>query len=125
MPVPFAFFHLQNFILIIYLLLLAYTYTMLSRYWSILAMFLTCLSLLGLRELACALSDPFGNDDTVSCSTSAFEFFFIWLLLTQRLGLGVVSTSKLQGYPAARFELSGRVFHRCKRLSKWSKCGRV
>ncbi|GAQ87423.1 hypothetical protein KFL_003520020 [Klebsormidium nitens] len=64
MPVPFAFFHLQNFILIIYLLLLAYTYTMFARYWSILAMFLTCLSLLGLRELACALSDPFGNDDT-------------------------------------------------------------
>lgn len=63
MPVPFAFFHVLNFILFIYMLLVAYTYTMFSYYYSIIGVFLTALSLLGLRELAIVLSDPLGNDD--------------------------------------------------------------
>ncbi|GAQ91557.1 hypothetical protein KFL_008060030 [Klebsormidium nitens] len=64
MPVPFAFFHLLNAVLVGYLLLLAYTYCMYSYYYSIIGMLLTTVSLLGLRELSCALSDPFGSDAT-------------------------------------------------------------
>jgi predicted membrane chloride channel (bestrophin family) len=63
MPVPFAFFHILNFILFIYLVLVAYTYTMFSYYYSIIGVFLTALSLLSLRELASVLSDPLGHDD--------------------------------------------------------------
>eukprot|EP00270_Netrium_digitus_P005627 TRINITY_DN17529_c0_g1_i1.p1 TRINITY_DN17529_c0_g1~~TRINITY_DN17529_c0_g1_i1.p1 ORF type:complete len:419 (-),score=62.32 TRINITY_DN17529_c0_g1_i1:197-1423(-) len=61
-PIPFAYFHLQNFILISYLLVYAYCFTFMTRMWTIPAYFITLVAQLGLRELGNNLSNPFGHD---------------------------------------------------------------
>eukprot|EP00270_Netrium_digitus_P014699 TRINITY_DN5047_c0_g1_i1.p1 TRINITY_DN5047_c0_g1~~TRINITY_DN5047_c0_g1_i1.p1 ORF type:complete len:408 (+),score=108.67 TRINITY_DN5047_c0_g1_i1:68-1291(+) len=61
-PIPFAYYHLLNFVLLVYLALLAYCFTFMVPYWTILAYVLILISKLGLRELGNAMSNPFGHD---------------------------------------------------------------
>eukprot|EP00245_Coleochaete_scutata_P014012 TRINITY_DN585_c0_g3_i1.p1 TRINITY_DN585_c0_g3~~TRINITY_DN585_c0_g3_i1.p1 ORF type:complete len:534 (+),score=94.99 TRINITY_DN585_c0_g3_i1:118-1719(+) len=63
-PIPFAYFHLANSILIGYLAVLSYAFVFISPYYSVLGYILILFTFLGLRELSSVLADPFGNDDT-------------------------------------------------------------
>ncbi|GAQ84211.1 hypothetical protein KFL_001800190 [Klebsormidium nitens] len=63
-PIPFAYFHLINFLLLVYLAVNAYAFAFFSAYWSLLGYAVFTIALLGLRELGVALADPFGDDET-------------------------------------------------------------
>eukprot|EP00243_Klebsormidium_subtile_P002722 TRINITY_DN15518_c0_g1_i1.p1 TRINITY_DN15518_c0_g1~~TRINITY_DN15518_c0_g1_i1.p1 ORF type:complete len:464 (-),score=97.36 TRINITY_DN15518_c0_g1_i1:499-1890(-) len=63
-PIPFAYFHLINFLVLVYLAVNAYAFAFFSAYWSFLGYIIFTIALLGLRELGVALADPFGDDET-------------------------------------------------------------
>ena len=62
-PVPFPYFHVVTFMLSINLVLVAYALVFFETYLSVPCFFVTCLVMQGLKEVAVALSDPFGGDD--------------------------------------------------------------
>eukprot|EP00270_Netrium_digitus_P003395 TRINITY_DN1389_c0_g2_i1.p1 TRINITY_DN1389_c0_g2~~TRINITY_DN1389_c0_g2_i1.p1 ORF type:complete len:455 (-),score=112.84 TRINITY_DN1389_c0_g2_i1:33-1370(-) len=62
-PIPFSYFHLLNFIILCYVVLLAYVFIFAARFLTIPIYFITLLAMLGLRELGCCISNPFGDDD--------------------------------------------------------------
>ena len=62
-PVPFPYFHVVTFMLSINLVLVAYALIFFNTYVSVPCYFVTCLVMQGLKEVAVALSDPFGGDD--------------------------------------------------------------
>ncbi|GBG90634.1 hypothetical protein CBR_g50979 [Chara braunii] len=63
-PVPFAYYHLANLLTLGQLALVAYAFVFLDSYLTIIVFALLTTALLGLRDMSCALSDPFGVDDT-------------------------------------------------------------
>ena len=62
-PIPFQYYHIVNVTLLINLLLLSYAFLSIDSVFSIPAYFMVCLCMLGLRETANAMADPFGTDD--------------------------------------------------------------
>jgi len=62
-PIPFPYFHTLTLMLSLNLLLIAYAMIEFATIMSIPVFFIVCLVLLGLKETAVALSDPFGGDD--------------------------------------------------------------
>eukprot|EP00270_Netrium_digitus_P018319 TRINITY_DN6949_c0_g1_i1.p1 TRINITY_DN6949_c0_g1~~TRINITY_DN6949_c0_g1_i1.p1 ORF type:complete len:423 (+),score=84.04 TRINITY_DN6949_c0_g1_i1:120-1388(+) len=62
-PIPYAYFHLLNFVLLCYLLCLCYTLVFAAPFLSIPAYFIILVALLGLRELGNSMSNPFGHDE--------------------------------------------------------------
>jgi len=70
-PVPFPYFHVVTFMLSINLVLVAYALIFFDSYMTVPVYFITCLVLQGLKEVAVALSDPFGGDD-VDFDTASF-----------------------------------------------------
>ena len=62
-PVPFPYFHVVTFMLSVNLVLVAYALVFFNTYMSVPCYFITCLVMQGLKEVAVALSDPFGGDD--------------------------------------------------------------
>lgn len=61
-PIPYPYYHLMNFILLFNIMLLA-TFTGLYRsYISVVPFTIALLIYMGLREVSCALADPFGKD---------------------------------------------------------------
>lgn len=65
-PVPFPYFHGLTLLVLFDLLLISYTLVDLGfdPYFTALTFFFICLVFLGLREVAVAMSDPFGDDVT-------------------------------------------------------------
>eukprot|EP00271_Cylindrocystis_brebissonii_P004084 TRINITY_DN154_c0_g1_i1.p1 TRINITY_DN154_c0_g1~~TRINITY_DN154_c0_g1_i1.p1 ORF type:complete len:481 (-),score=92.23 TRINITY_DN154_c0_g1_i1:497-1939(-) len=61
-PVPFAYYHLLNFMVIVYLLLLSYAFIFVAPVWSILGFVIIEIAVIGMRELGDAMSNPFGVD---------------------------------------------------------------
>jgi len=61
-PVPFPYYHTLVLMLLVNLLLYAYVLTNVGSLWSIPCFFVTAFVLLGFKETAIALSDPFGTD---------------------------------------------------------------
>eukprot|EP00326_Haptolina_ericina_P027708 CAMPEP_0181201048 /NCGR_PEP_ID=MMETSP1096-20121128/18099_1 /TAXON_ID=156174 ORGANISM="Chrysochromulina ericina, Strain CCMP281" /NCGR_SAMPLE_ID=MMETSP1096 /ASSEMBLY_ACC=CAM_ASM_000453 /LENGTH=304 /DNA_ID=CAMNT_0023291465 /DNA_START=143 /DNA_END=1057 /DNA_ORIENTATION=- len=61
-PVPFPYYHTLLLMLLVNLLLLAYVLAGLESIWSVPCYFITAFVLLGFKETAIMLSDPFGND---------------------------------------------------------------
>jgi len=62
-PVPWAYYHLLNFMTVLVLVLLAYGFVgMAPPFASIVAFIVISLMVLGLKELAVAMADPFGDD---------------------------------------------------------------
>lgn len=61
-PVPFAYYHLLNFVLLVYLFILAYVFTFVTPYWSIPVFGLILIGLLGIREVGNSMSNPLGSD---------------------------------------------------------------
>jgi len=62
MPIPFAYFHLMNVILMANVFVLATFPALFRTYYMILVFFVGLLVFMGLREVSCALADPFGQD---------------------------------------------------------------
>eukprot|EP00326_Haptolina_ericina_P016419 CAMPEP_0181193606 /NCGR_PEP_ID=MMETSP1096-20121128/13907_1 /TAXON_ID=156174 ORGANISM="Chrysochromulina ericina, Strain CCMP281" /NCGR_SAMPLE_ID=MMETSP1096 /ASSEMBLY_ACC=CAM_ASM_000453 /LENGTH=333 /DNA_ID=CAMNT_0023283081 /DNA_START=57 /DNA_END=1058 /DNA_ORIENTATION=- len=62
-PIPFPYFHTLTLMLSLNLVLIAYSMIGFGTVMSIPVFFIICLVLLGLKETAVALSDPFGGDD--------------------------------------------------------------
>jgi hypothetical protein len=62
-PIPFQYYHIVNVTLFINLLLLSYAFLSINSIFSIPAYFVVCLCMLGLRETANAMADPFGKTD--------------------------------------------------------------
>jgi len=62
-PIPFQYYHIVNVTLMINLLLHAYAFLSIDSAFSIPAYFMVCLCMLGLRETANAMADPFGTDE--------------------------------------------------------------
>jgi predicted membrane chloride channel (bestrophin family) len=62
--VPFALYHYITLMNTAWLLLISYMFVFYSRYWGIIATFLTVLAFQGLREIANVLAEPLGNDKT-------------------------------------------------------------
>lgn len=61
-PIPYAYYNLMNFILLFNIMLLA-TFTGLYRsYLTVIPFTIALLIYMGLREVSCALADPFGKD---------------------------------------------------------------
>ena len=66
MPVPFAYFHILKFMLLIALMLSSISIVEVEKeqyFISIVAFALTSMILIGLQAVAVAMSDPFGDDD--------------------------------------------------------------
>jgi len=63
-PVPFPYFHVLTLLLVLDLLLISYGLVTLNFTWYLTAVIYTiiCLIFLGLKEVAVAMSDPFGDD---------------------------------------------------------------
>jgi len=64
MPMPFQYFHIMNFMLLLNLSLWSYSLGILSSYFAPFMFIFAQLMFQGLRELSIALSDPFGDDAT-------------------------------------------------------------
>jgi len=62
-PIPFPYFHTLTLMLSLNLLMCGYAMIEFSTVMTIPVFFIVCLVLLGLKETAVALSDPFGGDD--------------------------------------------------------------
>ncbi|GBG61357.1 hypothetical protein CBR_g20390 [Chara braunii] len=63
-PVPFAYYHLASLLTLGHLVLISYSFVLYDSLFTIIVFALLCLTILGLRDLSCALADPFGVDDT-------------------------------------------------------------
>lgn len=61
-PIPFAYYHLMNVILVFNIMLLATFSALYRSYFSALPFAVALLVYMGLREISCALADPFGRD---------------------------------------------------------------
>lgn len=61
-PIPFAYYHLMNFILLFNIMLLATFSALYKSYASVFPFGIALLIYLGLREVSTALADPFGQD---------------------------------------------------------------
>eukprot|EP00271_Cylindrocystis_brebissonii_P015454 TRINITY_DN38353_c0_g1_i1.p1 TRINITY_DN38353_c0_g1~~TRINITY_DN38353_c0_g1_i1.p1 ORF type:complete len:417 (-),score=81.01 TRINITY_DN38353_c0_g1_i1:492-1742(-) len=75
-PVPFAYYHLINFIVLLYLTALSYAFVFIAPVWSIPGFFLILVGLLGIRELGNAMSNPIGED---SMDIPVFHFIHTFL----------------------------------------------
>eukprot|EP00928_Gymnodinium_smaydae_P096932 TRINITY_DN8664_c0_g1_i1.p1 TRINITY_DN8664_c0_g1~~TRINITY_DN8664_c0_g1_i1.p1 ORF type:complete len:390 (+),score=97.53 TRINITY_DN8664_c0_g1_i1:264-1433(+) len=64
LPMPFQYFHIMNFMLMLNLFLWSYALALDDSVFAPLIYFFAQLMFQGLRELSVALSDPFGDDDT-------------------------------------------------------------
>lgn len=60
--IPFAYFTLLNFVTLLYLIILAYAFVTISKYWSILGFFLILVCYMGIMEIGNNMSNPLGND---------------------------------------------------------------
>lgn len=63
LPMPFQYFHIMNLMLILNLVLWAYSLGCQESYWSPVIYMFVQLMFQGIRELSTALSDPFGEDE--------------------------------------------------------------
>ena len=63
MPIPFPYYHMLTFIMMICYTLFAFAFTTIPLTFSPVLMLIVLLIFTGLRELAAALSNPFGEDD--------------------------------------------------------------
>lgn len=64
LPIPFAYYHLMNVILVLNFLLMAIVPALfLQTYWSVFPFAMALLIYMGLREVSAALADPFGQDE--------------------------------------------------------------
>ena len=63
LPVPFPYYHILILMAVVDYFLFAIAFVDMNSILSPVVMFLAVLMLSGLRELACALSDPFGDDE--------------------------------------------------------------
>merc|ERR1719253_272447 len=63
LPMPFQYFHIMNLMLILNLVLWAYSLGCQDSYWSPVIYMFVQLMFQGIRELSTALSDPFGDDE--------------------------------------------------------------
>merc|ERR1719446_1940187 len=70
-PIPFPYFHTLTLMLSLNLLVCGYSMIEFGTFMTIPVFFIVCLVLLGLKETAVALSDPFGGDD-VDFAVDAF-----------------------------------------------------
>jgi len=61
-PIPFAYYHLMNFILLFNIMLLATFSALFKSYASVFPFGVALLVYMGLREVSTALADPFGQD---------------------------------------------------------------
>jgi len=71
LPIPFAYYHLMNLILVFNVMLLATFPALFRSYWTVLPFFVALLIYMGLREVSTALSDPF-NQDSVDFPIPSF-----------------------------------------------------
>lgn len=62
MPIPFAYYHLMNVILLFNIILMAVVPALMRNYWTVLPFAVALLIYMGLREVSSALADPFGMD---------------------------------------------------------------
>lgn len=62
MPIPFAYYHLMNVILLFNIILMATAPALMRNYWTVLPFSIALLIYMGLREVTSALADPFGTD---------------------------------------------------------------
>jgi len=63
-PVPFPYFHVLNFMIVITLTIVAYVLVPMGKwYLTLIIMFVFSLVLIGLKDVAICLADPFGEDD--------------------------------------------------------------
>lgn len=75
-PVPFAYFHVLKLQMLVVLLLLGYSLVNVFEghwYFSALAYVVVAFTMLGLQEIAVAMSDPFGDDDSDFDTTKLVE----------------------------------------------------
>ena len=75
-PVPFAYFHVLKLQMLVVLMLVSYALVnVFVGEWPfvILSFFILCICMLGLQEIAVAMSDPFGDDDTDFDTTKLLE----------------------------------------------------
>jgi len=63
MPIPYAYFHLMNVILELNIILLITMPALFKRYMTVVPFAAALLIFMGLRDIAAALADPFGQDD--------------------------------------------------------------
>lgn len=61
-PIPFAYYHLANIILVFNIMLLSTFSALFRSYFSVLPFGIALLVYMGLREISTALADPFGGD---------------------------------------------------------------
>jgi len=61
-PIPFSYYHLMNFILLFNIMLLSTFSALYKSYASVLPFGIALLVYMGLREVSCALAEPFGED---------------------------------------------------------------
>lgn len=66
-PIPFAYYHLMNFILLFNIMLLATFSALYKSYASVFPFGIALLIYMGLREVSTALADPFGEDAVDFC----------------------------------------------------------
>merc|ERR1712232_221226 len=64
MPVPYVYYHLMNVILSLNICLLASIPALIGSWYTVGPFAIAALIIMGLREVACALADPFGEDVT-------------------------------------------------------------
>jgi len=64
LPMPFQYYHIMNLMLMLNLTLWSYTFGIMESNFAPVVFFFVQLMFQGLRELAVALSDPFGDDET-------------------------------------------------------------
>jgi len=61
-PIPFAYYHLANIILVFNIMLLSTFSALFRSYFSVLPFGIALLVYMGMREISTALADPFGRD---------------------------------------------------------------
>merc|ERR1712232_24004 len=64
MPVPYVYYHLMNVILSLNIFLLATVPALIGSWYTVVPFAIAALIIMGLREVACSLADPFGEDAT-------------------------------------------------------------
>eukprot|EP00928_Gymnodinium_smaydae_P018377 TRINITY_DN16998_c0_g1_i1.p1 TRINITY_DN16998_c0_g1~~TRINITY_DN16998_c0_g1_i1.p1 ORF type:complete len:578 (+),score=116.62 TRINITY_DN16998_c0_g1_i1:369-2102(+) len=62
MPVPYPYYHLMNVVLWINIFVLAIVPALFGSWFTVIPFSMACLVVMGLREVAVALADPFGDD---------------------------------------------------------------
>lgn len=62
LPIPFPYFHVLNFIMVMNFLILAFAFATFKTYYAVVPFGFATLIYMGLREVSTALADPFGVD---------------------------------------------------------------